>query len=193
MRVAITDKEALRALSWPAVTAYLDAAGWHQVEDIPGTSVAYQHTDKDGRLWEILVLLRDDLADYVSRMGDAVSTLARVEDRSELDIYDDLAAQDASASSHEPGNQGTKGYAQREPFRRAIATLTADTSIELSPGYGESLTSLKLNLAQAAREVGRTITYGETSDGTLVAWLDSGDNEPETRPSRNRTSDRRSS
>ncbi len=61
MRVTITDKEALRALSWQAVETYLDAAGWQQSEDIPGKSVAYQHTDKGGRLWEILVLLRDDL------------------------------------------------------------------------------------------------------------------------------------
>jgi hypothetical protein len=50
----------------------------------------YQHTDKTGRLWEISVLTRDDLADYVSRMADAVGILARVEDRSELDVYEDL-------------------------------------------------------------------------------------------------------
>jgi len=91
MRVTITDKEALRALSWKAVASYLDAAGWQRTDDIPGKSVAYQHTDKEGRFWEILVLLRDDLADYVSRMADAVTTLARVEDRSELDVYDDLS------------------------------------------------------------------------------------------------------
>jgi hypothetical protein len=90
MRVTITDKEALRALSWNAVASYLETAGWQRVNDIPGKSVAYQHTDNNGRLWEILVLLREDLADYASRMADAVSTLARVEDRSELDVYDDL-------------------------------------------------------------------------------------------------------
>jgi hypothetical protein len=109
MRVTITDKEALRALSWKAVKTYLDAAGWQQVEDIPGTSVAYQYTDTDGRLWEILVLLRDDLADYVSRMGDAVSTLARVEDRSELEIYADLVALGAGVPAHEAGLQRTRG------------------------------------------------------------------------------------
>jgi hypothetical protein len=109
MRVTITDKEALRALSWKAVKKYLDAAGWRQVEDMPGKSAAYQHTDEDGRLWEILVLLRDDLADYVSRMGDAVSTLACVEDRSELDVYDDLAALDAGSSAHEVGIQRVRG------------------------------------------------------------------------------------
>lgn len=99
MRVTITDKEALRALSWAAVRAYLEAAGWQRADDVPGKADVYQHTDKNGRLWEILVLLRDDLADYVSRMGDAVSTLARVEDRSELDVYEDLSTS-AEATAH---------------------------------------------------------------------------------------------
>ncbi|HZO30434.1 MAG TPA: hypothetical protein VFH48_31060 [Chloroflexota bacterium] len=117
MRVAITDKEALRALSWKAVRTYLDVAGWQRAEDVPGTSVAYQHTDKDGRLWEILVLLRHDLADYVSRMGDAVSTLARVEDRSELEIYDDLAALGAGVPAPESGMQRTRGLRRR---RRSV-------------------------------------------------------------------------
>jgi hypothetical protein len=104
LRVTITDKDALRALSWKAVQAYLDAAGWRQVEDIPGTSLVYQHTDQNGRLWEIIVLLRDDLADYVSRMADAVTTLARVEDRSELDVYADLHALGTSSAQDTNGH-----------------------------------------------------------------------------------------
>jgi len=190
MKVAITDKEALRVLSWKSVKTYLDGAGWQQVEDVPGKSVAYQHRDEDGRLWEILVLLRDDLADYVSRMGDAVSILARVENRSELEIYDDLVALGANVPTHEPAIQRTKGYTQREPYRRAIANLTEDRAIELSPQRGETLRSLKLNLVRAAKEVGRNIAYGETSDGALVAWLDEDDIGKEMRPSRERTTDR---
>ena len=92
MRVMITDKEALRALSWKAVKTYLEASGWHRDRAIADKGVIYQHTDKGGRLSEIAVLTRDDLADYAARMGDAVGTLARVEDRSELDVYDDLRA-----------------------------------------------------------------------------------------------------
>lgn len=186
MRVTITDKEALRALPWNAVRAYLDAAGWQQVEDMPGASVAYQHTDKNGRLWEILVLLRDDLADYVSRMGDAVSTLARVEDRSELEVYDDLAALEDRIPAREHGSQRTKGYQTREPYRRAIENLTPDSAIELAPQRGETLRHLKLNLARAAQEVGRTIAYGETSDGKIVAWLDEADVGQRARRSRGR-------
>jgi hypothetical protein len=105
VKVTITDKDALRALSWRAVEAYLDAAAdWQRADDIPGKSVVYQHTDKTGRLWEIIVLLRDDLADYASRMGDAVSRLARIEDRSELDVYDDLKRLTANGAQPSAAN-----------------------------------------------------------------------------------------
>ena len=101
IRVTITDKDALRALSWKAVKAYLEAsAGWHRAREIPQKGIIYQYTDKDDRLWEIAVLTRDDLADYAARMGDAVGTLARVEDRSELDVYEDLRALGAKLESH---------------------------------------------------------------------------------------------
>jgi hypothetical protein len=54
IRVAITDKVALRALSWSAIKAYLEATdGWQRADDVPGKAVMYQHTDKTGRLWEI--------------------------------------------------------------------------------------------------------------------------------------------
>ena len=92
MKVRIEDKEALEALSWESLKAYLDRSeDWTYAEDIPGKAAVYQHSDSNGRLWEIIVPLRRNLGDYVSRMADAVSTLARVEDRSELDVYDDLA------------------------------------------------------------------------------------------------------
>ena len=90
MKVTITDKDALGALSWEALRTYLDSSDWQYTEDIPGKAAVYQHTDDTGRVWEILAPLRRNLADYVSRMGDAVTILARIEDRSELDVYEDL-------------------------------------------------------------------------------------------------------
>lgn len=99
MNVRIDDKEALEALSWESLKAYLDRADeWKYAEDIPGKAAVYQHTDESGRLREILVPLRRDFGDYVSRMADAVSTLARVEDRSELDVCDDLSTSAAETA-----------------------------------------------------------------------------------------------
>lgn len=102
MKVRIEDKAALAALSIESLRAYLDRDDrWTYAEDIPGKAAVYQHQDKTGRLREVIVPLRTDFADYASRMGDAVATLGRVEDRSELDIYNDLRAPDVTRDVHD--------------------------------------------------------------------------------------------
>jgi len=88
---------------------------------------------------------------------------------------------DVDVSAKQRVKQRTKGYQEREPFRQAVANLTADRAIELTPENGESLRKLKLNLARAAKEVGRSIAYGETSDDMIVAWLDEGNAAPKRR------------
>jgi len=122
MKVRIEDKEALDALSWQALRAYLDRTGWKQSKDIPGKGVIYKHKGSDRRLREIAVPLRRDFADYAARMGDAVGTLARVEDRSELDVYVDLralgdklapGAADGAESSHPVADDATRAMHER--------------------------------------------------------------------------------
>jgi hypothetical protein len=82
---------------------------------------------------------------------------------------------EVDVSAKQRVKQRTKGYQEREPFRQAVANLTPDKAIELAPENGESLRKLKLNLARAAKEVGRTIAYGETTDSMIVAWLADGE------------------
>jgi hypothetical protein len=99
MKVRIEDKDALQALSWEALKDYLDRAkGWKYAEDIADKAVVYQHKDRGGRLREIIVPIRRDLGDYARRMADAVSTLARVEKRSELYVYEDLSRSGEAAA-----------------------------------------------------------------------------------------------
>ena len=85
--------------------------------------------------------------------------------------------------------QRTKGYQEREPFRQAVSDLTADSAIEVSPESGESLRKIKLNLARAAKEVGRNIAYGETGDDMIVAWLDEGNTGQKRRRPRRKDAD----
>lgn len=99
MKVRIEDKDALDALSWKALKAYLDRTGWQHAKELPGKGVIYRRRGPDRRLREIAVPLRRDFADYAARMGDAVGTLARAEDRSELDVYEDLRALGARMES----------------------------------------------------------------------------------------------
>ncbi len=82
---------------------------------------------------------------------------------------------EVDVSAKQRVKQRTKGYQEREPFRQAVLNLSADKAIELAPERGESLRKLKLNLARAGKEVGRNISYGETTDGTIVAWLQDGE------------------
>jgi hypothetical protein len=95
MKTRIIDKAALAALSWVDLKAYLDLAGWRHTGDLAGKAAAYDKDDPSGRPWEILVPLRDDVADYAARMADAVEALARVEERDELAVYADLSASGA--------------------------------------------------------------------------------------------------
>lgn len=81
---------------------------------------------------------------------------------------------EVDVSAKQRVKQRTKGYQEREPYRLAVANLTADRAIELAPEPGESARKLKLNLARAAKEVGRNIAYGETGDNMIVAWLEDG-------------------
>jgi hypothetical protein len=63
------------------------------------------------------------------------------------------------------------GYEARAPYRDAIRSLEKGQVIELHPDTGESVRKLKSYLVHAAREVGRDITYDDTDEGTVVAWL----------------------
>jgi len=71
--------------------------------------------------------------------------------------------------------QRTKGYQEREPYRQAVTSLSGNAIIELEPDEGETLRKIKLNLARAAKEVGRSVGYGETKENTVLAWLANGD------------------
>ena len=85
--------------------------------------------------------------------------------------------------------QRTKGYQEREPFRQAIAELTPDSAIEVTPDSGESLRKVKLNLARASKEVGKPVGYGETGDNAVLVWLDEGNTGQKRRRPRRKDAD----
>jgi hypothetical protein len=65
----------------------------------------------------------------------------------------------------------TQGFDNREPYRQAIASLKGDVTIELIPDEGESVRKIKLNLSRAAKEMGVEIKYGDSTDNSVLAWL----------------------
>jgi hypothetical protein len=107
----------------------------------------------------------------------------------EAGVWNMAQIREVDVSAKQRVKQRTKGYQEREPFRQAVANLTADRAIELSPESGESLRKLKLNLARAAKEVGKPIMYGETGDNMIVAWLEDGNAGQKRRRARRKDSE----
>ena len=66
----------------------------------------------------------------------------------------------------------TAGYNARAPYREAIASLTDAAALEVTPEAGESIRSMRLNLARAAKEVNRQVAYGVNPEGNLIVWLE---------------------
>lgn len=90
MRVQIRDKEALESLTPENLRAYLESQGWGN--DRPwgqwGTILSKEHK---GKLWEIVIPLRDEGYGYAEFMGLMVATLSDAEERSQLEVFYDLA------------------------------------------------------------------------------------------------------
>ena len=90
MLVQIRDRAALSSLSIVSLRSYLNSCGWNN-EGPWGKRPATIYTkEHGGRSWEILVPARDTIADYAESMAEAVSILASVEERSQLNVFYDL-------------------------------------------------------------------------------------------------------
>ncbi len=90
MKVQIRDKEALESLTTANLRVYLEAQRWNDAGPWGERATIYNQ-ERRGRLWEIAVPFREDSSDYAEIMAEAVTTLADAEDRSQLDVFYDLA------------------------------------------------------------------------------------------------------
>ncbi|MBA2448048.1 MAG: hypothetical protein H0V51_08485 [Chloroflexi bacterium] len=88
------------------------------------------------------------------------------------------------ASARDRLKHRTKGYQEREPYRKALESLSGNAVIEVEPDSGETLRKIKLNLSRAAKELNRSISYGETEQKTVLAWLADSEASPRRRRTR---------
>ena len=91
MDVQIRDSEALSRISPPLLSRYLENHDWTREENWRGLNPVWS-TIRDERRFQILAPLMELTDTYAVRISEAVSTLADVEDRSQLDIYYELMA-----------------------------------------------------------------------------------------------------
>ena len=95
MLVQIRDRKALSALPIVNLRSYLQSRGWTNAGpwgERPATIFGKELTGKN---WEILVPTRDTVADFAESMAESIAVLAEVEERSQLDVFQDLSASGA--------------------------------------------------------------------------------------------------
>jgi AT-hook transcription factor len=69
--------------------------------------------------------------------------------------------------------RASKGYQQRQVYRDYLSRLgPQQENFEVQPEGDETIRKLKVNVRRAANELKLDVGYGETTDGTLLVWLD---------------------
>ncbi len=91
MQVDIHDRAALGAISASSLLAYVQTADWEKADSLGKRAVVYTK-QRDGRQWDILVPLKDTFADFAANMAESIQVLSVVEQRSQLEVYQDLLA-----------------------------------------------------------------------------------------------------
>ena len=130
MIVQIRDRDALSSISIVCLRAYLNSRGWTDAGiwgERPITVFAKEH---EGRPWEILVPHRDIIGGYAENMAESVAVLAAVEERSELDVFYDLAATGADVIQVRSAN----GKARESLSLRQSASMLNDAYRMLEAG-----------------------------------------------------------
>ena len=86
MRVVIRDNAALQAVSPVALSAYARASGWGKV----GTYGAHSDVYAAQGLPELILPRTQRLGDYASVVSQLITIFARVAERDEISLYNDL-------------------------------------------------------------------------------------------------------
>ena len=89
MEVQIKDSEALRIVTPPMLCAYLKAHKWVHEQTWRNRIMVWSRK-QDELTHEVLVPLRQRSDTYAVRVSEAVALLARLDGRSQLDVYYDL-------------------------------------------------------------------------------------------------------
>ena len=90
MIVLVRDRDALLSVSIANMRAYLTSGGWEDTGMWAERPIDVFVTEWGGRTWEILVPHDADIGGYAENVANTLEVLAKVEDRSELDVFHDI-------------------------------------------------------------------------------------------------------
>lgn len=90
MNVTVRYVECLKSIEPKQLQVYLKAHGWYEDRPFLDNAMIWLKQDKQRGEFEILLPLKTNLGDYVTRIGEAIETLAVVENRSQVEILSEL-------------------------------------------------------------------------------------------------------
>lgn len=90
MRATIRDHEALRSVRPTDLMTYLRSTGWHLTDQSNKAAYWEKASESDTANFEVLVPLRTEFGDFITRIAEILETLEVVETRSQLEIFNEL-------------------------------------------------------------------------------------------------------
>src|SRR5436309_2128437 len=84
-------KEQVMALDPQMFADHLRRAGWREQRKVPGKGTIWLFSDREGRQFEIMLPTNRKLGDFAIRMGEALRTLAIVEEKDTSNLVGALA------------------------------------------------------------------------------------------------------
>ena len=167
MKVEIHDRDALARLSLLDVRAYLATQGWSAVGRYGTVATIYKIKNSTGKSTELLLPMRENLADYAARMGDIVETLADVEHRDEIAVFHDLVkagfdvVRFRAPNADEAGTIDLQSGVALYDHARDVIAAAANAAVKQKRAY-------RGNTPDKAKEYPDTLRLGQSEVGSYV-------------------------
>ena len=166
MTMKIRESEGIARLSLVDVRAYLISQGW-QATGRYGIVATIFEKEANGRKYEILLPLKEELGDFSSRMRDIVAILSEVEQRHSSGVYIDLLKSGfdivrlRAPNSDETGTiEFEHGVALYQQARNMIAAA-ANAAVKTRGVFGG-------NSPDRVKDYVSTLRLGQTEVGSYV-------------------------
>lgn len=170
MKAQIRDVDALRALKPLEVSAYLRAKGWRQASDLRGKASLWLLA-REGDEFDVTVPQRREMGDYALRISEVLETLAKVEQRSELDVLRDLLTVTADLIRVRAPSQDAENGTL--PLDRAVEFVERSRDMMLAAACAtlDKRAFFAKRKAQQAMDYLSHVRMGQTEHGSYVLTI----------------------
>ena len=156
MKALVSDTDSLRALRPGDVSAYLRTRGWQEVQTLPGRGAVWAMAAVEARpvSRELLIPLDPLSSGYAQRMAEVLSVLEECENRSELEVLEDLS------------------LAGADVIRPRLPGVSSEGSISLEAGMIAYECARDMMLAAACAAVEPKEVYAKRKAELAMKYLD---------------------